>query len=68
MRVFPTRTETMLDIIGPPAAESGAAAEEFESRMAAAVSIGRLVRPEEVAEVVAFLTSPLSVATNGDAG
>lgn len=62
-----TRTDTMLDIVGELAAKSGTSAEEFESRMAASVSIGRLVRPEEVAAVVAFLASPLSVAINGDA-
>jgi NAD(P)-dependent dehydrogenase (short-subunit alcohol dehydrogenase family) len=62
-----TRTQTMLDIVGELAVRSGTSREEFESRMAASVSIGRLVQPEEVAAVVAFLASPLSVAINGDA-
>lgn len=62
-----TRTETMLEVAARRAAASGTTAEEVERRMAAAVSIGRLVEPEEVASVVAFLASPLSVAINGDA-
>ncbi|MEV4173687.1 SDR family oxidoreductase [Nonomuraea sp. NPDC049709] len=62
-----TRTETMLDIADRWAAASGSTREEVERRMAASVSIGRLVEPEEVASVVAFLASPLSVAINGDA-
>jgi NAD(P)-dependent dehydrogenase (short-subunit alcohol dehydrogenase family) len=40
--------------------------EERERAVAAGVSIGRIVRAEEVADVVAFLASPRSVALNGD--
>jgi NAD(P)-dependent dehydrogenase (short-subunit alcohol dehydrogenase family) len=35
--------------------------------MAAGISIGRMVTAAEVADVVAFLASPRSVAINGDA-
>jgi NAD(P)-dependent dehydrogenase (short-subunit alcohol dehydrogenase family) len=48
-----TRTERALD----PA---------LERTVAAGVSIGRIVDAEEVADVVAFLASPRSVALNGD--
>jgi NAD(P)-dependent dehydrogenase (short-subunit alcohol dehydrogenase family) len=34
--------------------------------LAESTAIGRLVEPHEVAAVVAFLASPLSVALNGD--
>jgi NAD(P)-dependent dehydrogenase (short-subunit alcohol dehydrogenase family) len=62
-----TRTETMLGMADRMAAASGRTREEAERQVAASVSIGRLVEPEEVASVVAFLASPLSVAINGDA-
>jgi NAD(P)-dependent dehydrogenase (short-subunit alcohol dehydrogenase family) len=39
---------------------------ELERKVAAGVSIGRIVAAEEVADVVAFLASPRSVALNGD--
>jgi NAD(P)-dependent dehydrogenase (short-subunit alcohol dehydrogenase family) len=39
---------------------------ELEPKIAAGVSIGRIVAAEEVADVVAFLASPRSVALNGD--
>ncbi len=42
-------------------------AAEVERRLGACVSIGRLVTAEEVAAVVAFLSSPKSIAINGDA-
>jgi NAD(P)-dependent dehydrogenase (short-subunit alcohol dehydrogenase family) len=38
-----------------------------EKSLAAHVSIGRIVDSSEVANVVAFLASPESVAINGDA-
>jgi NAD(P)-dependent dehydrogenase (short-subunit alcohol dehydrogenase family) len=48
-------------------AASGATAEETEARMAAGVTIGRIVDAAEVADLVAFLASPRSVSINGDA-
>lgn len=41
--------------------------EDVSARYEAATSIGRLVTAEEVASVVTFLCSPLSVSINGDA-
>jgi NAD(P)-dependent dehydrogenase (short-subunit alcohol dehydrogenase family) len=43
------------------------APEEIERRLTANVTIGRLVDMAEVADVVAFLASPRSIAINGDA-
>jgi NAD(P)-dependent dehydrogenase (short-subunit alcohol dehydrogenase family) len=40
---------------------------DAEGSMAAGISIGRMVTAAEVADVVAFLASPRSVAINGDA-
>ena len=62
-----TLTESFVAMLERLAASRGVKAEEMEREFAASVSIGRLVRPEEVASVVAFLASPLSVAVNGDA-
>ncbi|WP_320779295.1 SDR family NAD(P)-dependent oxidoreductase [Streptomyces sp. CRN 30] len=61
-----TRTRTWLDNLAVRAAATGSDPAELEERAAAAVSIGRVVEPHEVAAVVAFLASPLSVAVNGD--
>ncbi|EYT81931.1 short-chain dehydrogenase [Streptomyces sp. Tu 6176] len=62
----PTRTRTYLDNLGRRAADLGCGREELEQQVAATISIERIVDPEEVAAVVAFLASPLSVALNGD--
>jgi NAD(P)-dependent dehydrogenase (short-subunit alcohol dehydrogenase family) len=62
-----TRTETMLAALERVAGERGVPREEVERDVAASVSIGRLVEPEEVASVVAFLASPLAAAITGDA-
>lgn len=62
-----TRTESFLARTERLALARGVSAGEVEKETAAAVSIGRMVTPEEVASVVAFLASPLSVALNGDA-
>lgn len=62
-----TRTEKTAPLIAARAASSGVAPNEIERQMAAKVTIGRLVDMAEVANVVAFLASPRSVAINGDA-
>ena len=60
-----TKTEAMSERLAKQAAAAGVTVEEWEPRYANN-AIGRLVRPEEVAAVVAFLASPLSVAITGD--
>jgi NAD(P)-dependent dehydrogenase (short-subunit alcohol dehydrogenase family) len=62
-----TVTERTPDTLATIAAARGTTADEVRSSMERAVSIGRLVTADEVAHVVAFLSSPLSVAINGDA-
>ena len=62
-----TATENVLDALRERADQAGVTETETAARMASGVSIGRLVTPAEVADVVAFLCSPRSVAVNGDA-
>ncbi|MFI4973681.1 MAG: SDR family NAD(P)-dependent oxidoreductase [Caulobacterales bacterium] len=62
-----TRTEKTGPLVTSRAARAGTSEEEVEKRLAANVLIGRLVDSAEVADVVAFLASPRSVAINGDA-
>jgi len=62
-----TRTEKTAGVLAERAAELGVAPAEVESRWARAITIGRLVEASEVAAVVAFLASPVSVAITGDA-
>lgn len=64
---YVTDTEGVQEMIRTAAAARGATQAEVRQGFAAAVSIGRLVRPAEIAHVVTFLASPLSVAINGDA-
>ena len=49
------------------ATEAGVTVEEVSARLGSRSAIGRLVTADEVADVVAFLASPRSVAINGDA-
>jgi len=62
-----TVTEKTPEILALRAERAGTTVAEVEKRIAASVSIGRLVTAEEVASVIAFLASPRSVAINGDA-
>lgn len=62
-----TETEGVQQMIRGGAASKGVTEAEFAKGLASDVSIGRLVQPSEVAHVVTFLASPLSVAINGDA-
>jgi NAD(P)-dependent dehydrogenase (short-subunit alcohol dehydrogenase family) len=62
-----TRTERTESILNASAASSGTTPQDVERRFSADVSIGRLVDASEVADIVAFLASPRSVAINGDA-
>jgi NAD(P)-dependent dehydrogenase (short-subunit alcohol dehydrogenase family) len=61
-----TRTERTPQALAAMAAARGTDAAVLETAIAAGVSIGRLVTAAEVADVVAFLASPRSVALNGD--
>ena len=62
-----TVTERTEQLIADRAARDGVTADEAAARFAAGTSIGRLVTAAEVADVVAFLASPRSVAITGDA-
>jgi NAD(P)-dependent dehydrogenase (short-subunit alcohol dehydrogenase family) len=62
-----TRTEALPDTLAYRAEAAGVSTAQIEAQLAAQVSIGRLVDAAEVANVVAFLASPKSVAINGDA-
>ena len=61
-----TRTERTARRVSELAREWDCAEAEVVRRLAASVSIGRLVDAEEVADVVTFLASPRSVSINGD--
>jgi NAD(P)-dependent dehydrogenase (short-subunit alcohol dehydrogenase family) len=63
----PTRTDTLTAALRERARVEGVRPEDIEQRFADATTTGRLVDPEDVAAVVTFLASPLSVALNGDA-
>jgi NAD(P)-dependent dehydrogenase (short-subunit alcohol dehydrogenase family) len=62
-----TRTEGLSTLLAHRAAAGGRSVEAVETQLAAAISIGRIVDAAEVADVVAFLASPRSVAITGDA-
>jgi NAD(P)-dependent dehydrogenase (short-subunit alcohol dehydrogenase family) len=62
-----TRTEDTPRMLAAMALTRGLSEEETESSLARGITIGRLVTAEEVADVVTFLASPLSVAITGDA-
>ncbi len=61
-----TRTERTAPLIAARAAAQGVSAEAVEQQMASGNSIGHLVDAAEVADVVAFLCSPRSIAVTGD--
>ena len=62
-----TRTEKTPAMIARRAEAEGVSPEVMEKRVADASSIRHLVTAEEVADIVAFLASPKSIAINGDA-
>jgi NAD(P)-dependent dehydrogenase (short-subunit alcohol dehydrogenase family) len=62
-----TVTERTSELLAARAERAGITVEEATAALAAATSIGRLVTAAEVADVVAFLASPRSVAIAGDA-
>lgn len=62
-----TVTERTPQMIADRAQRTGVTLDEAARQMGAGTSIGRLVDAAEVADVIAFLASPLSVAITGDA-
>jgi NAD(P)-dependent dehydrogenase (short-subunit alcohol dehydrogenase family) len=62
-----TVTEKTREILAGRAERAGVSVAEVERQIGASVSIGRIVTAQEVANVIAFLASPKSVAVNGDA-
>ncbi|MCW2908809.1 MAG: fabG [Actinomycetia bacterium] len=62
-----TATERTPAMIAGYAAAHGITEDEAVADLAAGISIGRIITAAEVADVVAFLASPCSVAINGDA-
>jgi NAD(P)-dependent dehydrogenase (short-subunit alcohol dehydrogenase family) len=62
-----TVTERTPAVIAGYAAARGISEAEAEAAIAAGISIGRVVTAAEIADVVAFLASPRSVAITGDA-
>jgi NAD(P)-dependent dehydrogenase (short-subunit alcohol dehydrogenase family) len=62
-----TRTEKTAGVITAQADRLGIDPAEVEARMGSRVAIGRIVDAAEVADVIAFLASPRSVAITGDA-
>jgi NAD(P)-dependent dehydrogenase (short-subunit alcohol dehydrogenase family) len=62
-----TRTERTPDTLAAMGQAQGRTPDEVEAAIGRNVSIGRMVTAEEVAAVVVFLASPLSVSINGDA-
>lgn len=62
-----TRTERTPDSLQRQAAARGVQPADVEAALGQATSIGRIIDASEVADVVAFLASPRSVALTGDA-
>jgi NAD(P)-dependent dehydrogenase (short-subunit alcohol dehydrogenase family) len=62
-----TRTEATPGVIASRVAATGRSAADIEQAMGSVNTLGRLIDAWEVAAVVTFLASPLSVAINGDA-
>jgi NAD(P)-dependent dehydrogenase (short-subunit alcohol dehydrogenase family) len=62
-----TRTDNTQEKIAYWAKDRGVDTSIVESKLSSGISIGRILEASEVANVVGFLCSPLSVAINGDA-
>ena len=60
------RTEATPRVLDDQAAHQGTSVQELEARIGGLYAIGRMVSADEVAAVVAWLASPLSVAVTGD--
>jgi NAD(P)-dependent dehydrogenase (short-subunit alcohol dehydrogenase family) len=62
-----TRTEKTPEVLARQAAAQGITVAESERRLAQGNSVRKLITAEDIAVIVTFLASPLSVAINGDA-
>jgi NAD(P)-dependent dehydrogenase (short-subunit alcohol dehydrogenase family) len=62
-----TRTEKTGPLVAARAAAAGVSEAEIESRLSTNIAVGRIIDAAEVADIVAFLASPRSVAITGDA-
>ena len=62
-----TRTESLPETLARIAEAQGTTPSDVEAAIAGAVTIRRIVDAAEVADVIAFLASPRSVAVTGDA-
>jgi NAD(P)-dependent dehydrogenase (short-subunit alcohol dehydrogenase family) len=62
-----TRTEATAGVISARAEREGRTAAEIESQMAGLNSVRRIIDASDIANIVTFLASPLSVAISGDA-
>ena len=67
----PTRSEGIVDFLRSISTDPAATADELEAEFftkhRATSLLQRLIEPEEIADLVAFVASPLSAATNGAA-
>ena len=61
-----TRTERTPGLVAAQAERQGVTEEEVERRMAERTSVRRIIDAADIAQVVAFLASPKSIAINGD--
>jgi NAD(P)-dependent dehydrogenase (short-subunit alcohol dehydrogenase family) len=61
-----TRTEKTPAVLARQAEAAGVGVDEIERRIAARTLVRRMITAEEIADIVAFLASPRSVAINGD--
>ncbi len=62
-----TRTERTPEVVAARAASAGLSEQEVEAQMASGNLVRRLIDAGDIANIVAFLASPKSVAVNGDA-
>lgn len=62
-----TRTEATPGVIARRASAAGVSEAEVERQMAEGNSVRRIIGAGDIANIVTFLASPLSVAINGDA-
>lgn len=62
-----TRTEATPGVISARAEREGRSEDEIEAQMALGNSVQQIIDASDIANIVAFLASPLSVAITGDA-